>query len=779
MSTTVPAVPSAAKGSVGKSIPRSDGVAKVIGTARYVDDLPRMKDELFGATVRSPVARGRIRAIKFDPSFDWSDVTVVRAQEVAHNTVAVIADDQPILADGFVNHVYEPVVLLACDSEQKLARAKQAVTLDIEPLEPVLDAMTALEGETVVWTPRQPFGEAGTNVMKRYLITKGEEDVDAALAECAVVHTATYSTHHQEQLYIEPQGVVAWWSDDGAHVIGSIQCPYYVHKAFVKAFDLEPERIHVSQAVTGGGFGGKEEYPSVIALHAALLSKQAGRPVRMIYDRAEDIEATTKRHPCITEITSGCDADGTLRVLKLRAIMDGGAYVTLTPVVLSRGVLHASGAYRWRTVRIEGIAVATNTPPNGAFRGFGAPQTIWAMERHMDGLARKLGVDPAELKKKNLLVEGDSTATSQVLRTSVAGMECLTEGMSTSRYSARRAEIDAENRARAARGDRKRLGIGLSVFMHGAGFTGSGERMLKGKVALDLEPGGRLLIRTASTDIGQGTETVFRQIAADAAGLTVADVDFAVPSTTVVPDSGPTVASRTVMVVGSIVERAAKEIAARVNAEIAAGGGSFAQAGDRLLAKGKVTSLLQYEPPAYVNWDDNTYKGDAYPCFGWMCDVAEIEIDLDTFEVEVKAFFIAGDVGKAINPIMCKGQLEGGTLQAIGWALCEDLVWKDGVIKNPRITNYIVPTALDAPPFTTHLVECPFPFGPGGGAKGIGELPMDGGAPAIAAAVEQATGLAVDHLPLTPERLFAASLGATLGAPQPSGTERKFETRTA
>jgi CO/xanthine dehydrogenase Mo-binding subunit len=217
------------------------------------------------------------------------------------------------------------------------------------------------------------------------------------------------------------------------------------------------------------------------------------------------------------------------------------------------------------------------------------------------------------------------------------------------------------------------------------------------------------------------------------------------------------------MVVGSIVESATKKVAARVRDEQARAGGSFAEAGDRLLATGSAVSVVeQYEPPAYVNWDDTTYRGDAYPCFGWMCDVAEVEVDLDTFEVDVRAMWLAGDVGKAINPVMCKGQLEGGTLQAVGWALSEELVWKDGLIKNPRITNYIIPTTLDAPPFETRLVECPFPFGPGGGAKGIGEMPMDGGAPAIAAAVEHATGIAIDHLPLTPERILGATLGADL-----------------
>ncbi len=281
---------------------------------------------------------------------------------------------------------------------------------------------------------------------------------------------------------------------------------------------------------------------------------------------------------------------------------------------------------------------------------------------------------------------------------------------------------------------------------------------MKGKVAVDLLAGGRLGIRTASTDIGQGTETVFRQIAADAAGLTTADIDFATPSTTTCPDSGPTVASRTVMVVGSIVENASKELAARVRAEREKGGGTFGEAADRLLAAGPITSLLQYSPPSFITWDDVSYKGDAYPCYGWACDIAEVEVDLDTFEVTVIDFWSATDVGKAINPVMCKGQIEGGSLQAIGWALSEEVTWRDGHITNPRMTNYIIPTSLDAPRFQTILVEAPFAFGPGGGAKGIGELPMDGGAPAIAAAVEHAVGVAMASLPLTPERILAAKL---------------------
>lgn len=738
--------------SVGASVGRVDGAAKVTGAARYVDDLPPMEGELIGMTVRSQVPRGILERVELDPSFDWSDVTVVLAEDVPENVVQLIQDDQPVLAATRINHRYEPVALLACASRQKLLDAVAHVRLVVTELPALFDPMAAMaEGAEVIW--------GDDNVQTRYLITKGEADVDDSaqaidrlLAACDVVVHGRYSTHHQEQLYIEPQGVVAWWDDDGAHAVGSLQCPYYVHKAFKRCFGLEPERIHITQAVTGGGFGGKEEYPSVIALHAALLANKSGRPVRLVYDRVEDIEATTKRHPSVCEISTGCDADGRMRVLKVRAVFDAGAYVTLSPVVLSRGVLHAGGAYHWESARIEGTSVATNTPPNGAFRGFGAPQTIWAIERHLDRVARELGRDPGQLKQQNLLGVGDTTPTGQVLRTSVGGAECVESAFTASDYLHKREEGPLVV-------GRKARGIGCAIFMHGGGFTGSGERMLKGKVAVDLLAGGRLRIRSASTDIGQGTETIFSQIAADAAGIPIELVSFATPCTTTVPDSGPTVASRTVMVVGSIVERAAADIQARVRAEQAAGGGSWAEAGDRLLAReGEVTSLRQYEPPDWVQWDDKTYKGDAYPVYAWMCDVAEVEVDLDTFEVKVLDFWQAADVGKAINPILCKGQLEGGTLQALGWALCEELVWDRGRIVNPRMTNYIIPTALDAPPFETMLIEKPYEGGPGGGAKGIGELPMDGGAPAVAAAVEHALGFGIDDLPLTPERLFAAHM---------------------
>jgi CO/xanthine dehydrogenase Mo-binding subunit len=440
--------------------------------------------------------------------------------------------------------------------------------------------------------------------------------------------------------------------------------------------------------------------------------------------------------------------------------------VTLTPVVLSRGALHAAGAYRWPDARIDAAAVRTNTPPTGAFRGFGAPQTIWALERHVDRIARTLGVDPLALRRKNLLRIGDVLPTGQLLAESVGVEECIERAVEASGFDRKRA-------AGPVVVGRKARGVGVSVFLHGAGFTGSGEKYLASRAAVDLLPGGRAEVRIAATDIGQGTETVFRQMAADSLGVGMDAVDFAVPSTGNVPDSGPTVASRTVMIVGSIVETAAKTLRARVGAERTASGGTFAEAATRLVARegsgGRLTETVAYEMPPGVSWNDETYQGEAYPVFGWGCDVAEVEVDLDTFETKVTGFWPAVDVGRAVNPVMCVGQIEGGTLQAIGWALTEEVVRREGEILNPRMTNYIVPTALDAPPFVTSLVEAPYSRGPAGGAKGLGELPMDGGAPAIASAVEHATSLVIDRLPLSPERLFEASLATALQGPGAEG----------
>lgn len=737
-------MPSAPARPIGASPPRVDGVAKVTGAALYVDDLPTPPGTLFGRTVRSAVPHGVLEAIRLDPAFDWSDVVVVTADDIpGENVVALIESDQPALVKtgGRIRHHAEPVALVAAATKAKAAAALRHVHLDVRPLPAVFSIDEALEGRTLL-------GDGPTNVFKEFVIGTGDPSPGFARAE--VIVEGTYVTGAQEQMYIEPQGMLARWEDGACRVTGSLQCPYYVHKALKRLLGLGDAEVIVEQATTGGGFGGKEEYPSMIAGHAALLARKAGRPVKIVYERDEDIAATTKRHPARIHHKLGLLRDGTIVAADVDVVLDGGAYVTLSPVVLSRGVLHAAGPYRIPHVRVRGRAVLTNHPPHGAFRGFGAPQTTFAYERQMAKAARALGMDPLALRRKNMLRQGDTTATGQVLRSSVGSAEvldALEEALRRPGPPSRRAQ------------GRVRRGRGVSFYFHGAGFTGSGEAHMKGKATVALARDGRFEVRASSTDIGQGPLTTFAQIAADALGVGTERVRVPQPSTAQVPDSGPTVASRTCMVVGAVVEAAAREVRERLlefararglagdDVEAAARAWCAAHEGEELA----VTHA--YTPPPGIVWDDATYSGDAYPCYGWAACAVDVAVDEDTHEVTVERCVHAVDVGKAIHPRIVQGQIEGGTLQALGWALWESVQYREGRVLNDRMTNSIIPTAIEAPELETIIVEVPYPFGPHG-AKGVGELPMDGPAAAVANAIDEALGgLDTDELPLLPETI--------------------------
>jgi CO/xanthine dehydrogenase Mo-binding subunit len=730
---------------VGQSIPRVDGVAKVRGTALYVDDL-EVPGALHGATVRSQVPHGLLRAIHRDPGFDWSDIVFVTAEDIpGKNTIYLIEEDQPALVPvgGRIRHVDEPVALVAAPTRARAMAAAAAVRLEVEELPAVLSIDDALRAEVVL--------HGADNVFKRFEIHKGG-DVEEALASADLVLEGTYTTGAQEQMYIEPQGMIASWDGGRCQLTGSMQCPYYVHKAMRVLLAVEPDQIIVTQAVTGGGFGGKEEYPSMIGGHAALLARVAGRPVKLIYDRDEDIGATTKRHPARVRHRLGLRRDGTLVAIDVDVVLDGGAYLTLSPVVLSRAVLHAPGPYRCETVRVVGRAVATNTPPHGAFRGFGAPQTTFAYERQMAKAGRALGIDPFELRRRTMLRSGDATATSQLLSFSV-GSDKVLDAVATAAAAAPLGPRDEGGGTSPP----VRRGRGLAFYFHGAGFTGSGEQRLAGRAQVALVPGGRFEVRSSSTDIGQGALTIFCQIAAEALGVPVALVSVVDPSTDRVPDSGPTVASRTCMVVGGVVERAASALRGRIETWAAQRGrsGELAELGAAMAGEaGEVVETVQYEPPPGIEWDDSTYTGSAYPVYGWAACLVDVAVDLDTYEVTVERCVHAVDVGKAIHPIIVKGQIEGGTLQALGWALWESVVYRGGRVANRRMTDCIVPTFADAPEMETILVEEPYPFGPHG-AKGVGEIPMDGPAAAVASAIEAALGLPLDSLPVLPEVIEA------------------------
>src|SRR6201982_1388387 len=426
---------------IGKSVPRKEGREKVTGRAKYVDDL-KFPGMIFGATVRSPVARGRILGIHFEPGIPWEEFTVVTAKDIpGKNCIALLIDDQPCLAAEFVDHPEEPVVLLAHPDSYLLEEARRAVRIEIEPLPAVFSMDDSLACKHVIW---------GTdNIFKSYQVKKGQ--VEAALREADLIVEGTYETGAQEQLYIEPQGMIDQAkAEEAVPGWGSLQCPYYVHKALVVLFGLPKDRIRVVQAETGGGFGGKEEYPSMIAGHAALLAWKSGKPVKIIYDRAEDMVAKTKRHPSRARHKTAVTKDGKLLAQEIDFMIDGGAYCTLSPVVLSRGTIHAAGPYFCPNVRIKSTAVATNVPPHGAFRGFGAPQSIFALERHMDKVAKTIGLSPEEFRRRNFIKEGQTTATNQVIREKVDLEGLMNRAFELTDYHAKRERFARENGAPAS-----------------------------------------------------------------------------------------------------------------------------------------------------------------------------------------------------------------------------------------------------------------------------------------------------------------------------------------
>ncbi len=581
-------------------------------------------------------------------------------------------------------------------------------------------------------------------------------DVDSVWASAAHIVEGEYRTGAQEHLYIENNGMIAEYSpESGVTVWGSLQCPYYVFKALRGVFDLPEDKVRVIQTETGGAFGGKEDFPSILACHAALLAMKSGHAVKMVYDRMEDLAATTKRHPSRVRHRTALDRDGKLLAIEIDLATDGGAYSTLSATVLSRATLHSTGPYLCPNVRVRSRAWATNTVPYGAFRGFGAPQAIFAMERHMDEIAAAIGIDPAELRRRNFLHQGDTNATEQLMQEPVIIDQLLDRALAESDYYARRARFARENPGSAVK-----RGIGIAAFYHGSGFTGSGEVYLNSLAGVDVTPEGQVRVLVSNTEFGQGTNTILTQIAAEALGVDYSDLTMAAPDTGVIPNSGPTVASRTSMVVGRLIERASLQLIELLRQRAGLGASysreEFFAACERYRAvHGEVSSLCRYEAPPGIHWDDQKYRGEAYPAYAWSIHVAQVAVDTVTYSAEVEEFWAVQEVGRVLHPVLAAGQIEGGIAQGIGYALYEKVVWQEGRMANNQMTNYIMPTAEDVPPIHVYFEEIPFRYG-GFGAKGIGELPHDGPAPAILNAIRDATGSAFRAIPLLPEDLFAA-----------------------
>ena len=747
---------------VGASPVRKEGRSKVMGFAKYVDDitLPGM---WHGGTVRSTLARGRIRSIEFPPEIPWDEFCIVTAADIpGENCIVHLSKDHVCLADELINHPNEPILLLAHPDKAALPAAVAAVKIRYEELPGVFTIEESEAADApIIW--------GDNNTFKTYLMNSDDLAGDRAALEeifsdADFVVEGEYRTGAQEQLYIENNGVIGEYSAaDGVTVSGSMQCPFYVVHALELVFGLPAEKCRVIQTETGGAFGGKEDFPSVIGSHAALLAMKCGHPVKICYDRAEDMAGTTKRHPSRTRHRTAVSREGKLLAGEIDFALDGGAYMTLSPVVLSRGTIHASGPYHWPHLTVRAKAMATNLPPHGAFRGFGAPQSLFAIERHMDKIAQVVGLTPEEFRRRNFLTTGDKTATGQHLGDKVDMQGLLTRALSESGYHDKRERFDRENPDATVK-----RGIGFAAFMHGAGFTGSGERRLNSLVEIELTPEHQPRILVSSTEFGQGTNTILCQICAQTLRIPYEDVLIAQPDTHLVPNSGPTVASRTAMIVGRLVERASQQMCTALLPFLSKDLSSFSEskaspfassgfkeaAGAYLAEHGSLKVSARYESPGDIFWDDEKYRGEAYPTYAWAVYVAEVEVDVTTYFASVTEFHALQEVGKVLHPVLAAGQIEGGVAQGIGYALYEKCLWQNGHMANNQMTNYIMPTSADIPPVYVHFEETPTIHG-AFGAKGIGELPMDGPAPAILNAIEHAIGISFTEIPLLPEDIFA------------------------
>lgn len=729
---------------IGKSFPRFDGPVKVSGEAKFLADIV-VEGQWVGKVVRSDVAYGKLNGIKKSDDFDWSKVCIVTAEDIpGENFIAMVRNDYPALAKDTVNYVSQAIALVAARDNETLERAVAAIELDIEPFTPVFSIEGSLTKKSVIW------GE--DNVIDEYRTESG--DVDKGFAEADTIVTGDWKTGLHEQLYLETQGMSAFIREDGAvEVLGSLQCPFYIQNAVSRVLGLPCDKVVIKQSTTGGAFGGKEDYPSILGAYAALLAWKSKRPVRIIYNRSEDILVTPKRHPSQSHYKLGLKKDGKITALEAEIFLDSGAYTTLSRVVLQRTHLHACGCYFVPNARIHSRAMATNTPPTGAFRGFGAPQAIFAIERTMDLAAKELGMNPLDIRLKNTLKTGDAFPYGQIMKEANNTEACLLKVAEISDYRAKHKEY-----ANQPTGRRIRKGIGIAVALHGGGFTGAGEDKM-GTTAKISFHGDKFHIYTSAAEMGQGANNVLPVVTAEVLGIDIGDVIYEIPDTSKTPNSGPTVASRTTMYIGKAVQNAAEALKKTLR-DFAAAKGLPEAISLTVLAREYINeNKILYATGMNIfsdgpTWDEETFRGDAYRGYAWIANAVEVEVDMDTYEVNAARVWAAAEVGRAINRMQATGQISGGILQGIGWAHIEALRVDDtGAYTAAHMNSYLVPTTLDTPGWEIALIEDPCPEGCFG-AKGIGELPANSGAPAFIAAIENAVGVFGTEIPLTGEKLF-------------------------
>jgi CO/xanthine dehydrogenase Mo-binding subunit len=682
-------------------IKKVDSDEKAFGEAKYVNDI-KLDNMLYAKTLRSPYPKAKIVKRTY-PSLPEGYFIIDHQDIPGENFIRIIFNDFRVFAENEVNYYQEPILLVVGQDKQIILEIMEQIHIEYEEDEPTFDF---------------------SNSAIHYHFDKG--DINTAKKASTKTITYTYDTPYQEQLYIEPQGMIGSIEAGQVFLQGSIQCPYYVKNAVIGILDCEEEYVRVVQNAVGGAFGGKEEFPSLIACQLAVAVHKVKKPIKLIYEREEDMDVTTKRHPAKITLKA-YTKDQKIIGMEAEVGIDGGAYIGLSGVVLSRALIASSGVYTIDNLHVNGDVFITNTVPNGAFRGFGAPQMLFAVEMFIHHVAKDLQVDPLVLRKAHLAKQHDMTSTHGVFRDPIIMNEMLNKVLTESNYIEKVEKYAKSNSLK---------GIGMSWFLHGCGFTGSGEAThIKALVKLHKNSNDQVEILIAAVDMGQGTKTTLRKIVAQVLEISIEDVILDYPDTNRVPDSGPTVASRTVMIVGGLLARAAKKLK------------------ETWQPKTEQTVSERYQQPSYIQWDEEKFYGDAYPAYSWGINIVEVEVNPVTYEVVVKETWNIYDVGKAIDEQIILGQADGGQLQGLGYGYLEVMNHKDGKIQQNDVTNYIIPTSVDAPVMHNYLMDNPYPLGPYG-AKGAGELTLVGGAPAVALAIENAINRKIHKIPVTPEYIM-------------------------
>ncbi len=753
----------------GQSVIRTDDPLKVTGRLMYGADFSDT-GFLHGKILRSPHPHALIKSIDVEAARAHPGVVaVLTAKDVpGRNGFGAIIADQPVICGDKVRFVGDGVALVAAETERAAQEALGLIEVDYEPLPAVFDPRDGMREDA----PR--IHEAG-NLLSEDRLIKG--DVATGFAEADVILERTYQVPFLEHAYLEPDMTMAVPQDDGSMLVeGPMQAPFTCRRNIAAVLGVPVNRVRCRQVHMGGGFGGKEDSPVDLGCRAAVLANHTGRPVRMSLEREEVTLQTAKRHPMIMEVKVGAKKDGTLTAFQGVIYDEQGAYASLGPKIPPAGGSHVHamvmmpGPYTIPHVKVDAYLVYTNHPYGGAMRGFGAPQVHIAHEQMMDELAAELGLDPVDIRRRNAFEQGSTTATGQVLDQSVGLKDTLEACARAFDYEARKAGrgyIDARKTKRRGVG----VGMGWYRTSIGIGADGCGANVY-------VHEDGSVLLYSGITEMGQGSFTVLPQICAEELGVRVEDVRLVMPDTDYVPESGPTVGSRSTTLMGNAIILACRQVKESL-VEVAAGmleiptdrvafrdrrvfdrhapdrGVEFKAVCARAMATGQRLIGQGWWTPPPSSLDPHTGQGDPYFVYTYSTHMAQVVVDVETGEVEIENYVAAFDVGKAINPQALEGQIEGGVAMGLGYALMEEVVIDQGVIKNPSLQDYLIPTTLDVPDIKPIILEVENRYGPYG-AKGIGEMPNIPATPAILNAVADACGGRVRSLPADPEAVFWA-----------------------